>query len=155
MKFPNKVTFKLIDKETKKPIFNIATLLVLYAHRKNNYSVGIMISDENGFVHFTENDCLKEIENSKTMFLMDYSSDLEDCLPKVSLEIMADQQIKRVIKERRENREIFSKYWDCSEEFLQRLEKVDNSLYMPKSYDFTEADLWEEKVLEIQLEKVK
>ena len=48
MNFPESVTFKLIDKDGKVPVKNIAVLLILNAHKKNNYSIEANISDNKG-----------------------------------------------------------------------------------------------------------
>ena len=154
MNFPEKVTFKLIDKATRKPVSNIATLLTLYAHRKNNYSVGIKISDDDGLIIFSKEDCLKGIKNAWNFHLMDYSSTLEQCLPKVSLESMTNEQLNYVINHRREFQDIYHKYVDCSEKFLKQLESVDNAKYIYKEYHFTEQELWQNKVLEVEVEKI-
>ena len=154
MNFPEKTTFKFLDKITKRPVSNIATLLTLYAHRKNNYSVGIKISDDDGLVSFSKEDCLKEIKNSWNFHLMDHSSTLEQCLPKISLETMKEEWIRRAINDRRKLRHLYKDAWDCSEEFLKRLESVDNAKYIYEEYHFTEKELWQNKILEIEVEKI-
>jgi hypothetical protein len=152
MNFPEKVTFRLVDCETKKIVKNIAVLLILYAHKKNNYSIEAKISNSNGEVAFTKQDCLKDIENSKSFYLMDYASSLEECLPYISIEIISRDTINYVLKDRRESRDVYQNYWDCSEKFLKALEATDNAKYINKLYDFSEADLWKKKILEIELE---
>ena len=152
MNFPERVTFKFIDKETKRPVKNIAVLMILYAHKKNNYSVGTKISDNNGEVIFTKKDCLRDIESSKNFYLMDYSSNLEECLPSISIKIITIQNLNFYIKKCRENRDTYQNYWDCSEEYLNVLGSTDNDKYITKIYDFSESDLWQNKILEIELE---
>ena len=154
MNFPEQVTFRLINEKTKKPVNNVAVLLILYAHKKNNYSVEAKISNINGQVVFTKQDCLKSIESSRSFYLMDYSSTLEQCLLRVSVEILKRENIEFVLKRRREGKDIYEKYWNCSEEYLKSLEIADNSKYVSKIYNFSESDLWENKILEIELQPV-
>jgi len=153
MNFPDKVTFRVIDRKTKKPIRNIALLLILYAHRKNNYSIEAKISNENGEVTFTKNDCLEDIENSRNFYLMDYASTLEECLPHISLEVLSRETIDFVLKIRKERKNTYQNYWDCSDKFLHSLGKADNADYLSKLYDFSESDLWRNEILEVFVEK--
>ena len=153
MNFPESVTFKLIDKDGKVPVKNIAVLLILYAHKKNNYSIEAKISDNNGELIFTKQDCLKGIESSRKFYLMDYTSNLEECLPRVSIELISKETIEFVLKDRKENKDIYLGFWDCSEEYLNALNSTDNDKYIAKAYDFSEFDLWQNKILEIDLER--
>ncbi|MFH1318477.1 MAG: hypothetical protein ABIH71_05630 [Candidatus Omnitrophota bacterium] len=153
MKYPEYITFKLVDKVTKAPVSNIAVSLILYAHRKNNYYVGPKITNNEGLVILKKEECLKEIKSSKEFYLMDYFSTLEQCLAKVSIEIDSIEQIEIGLKKTREFRDIYKDYWDCSEEYLKTLEKVDNDKYISKIYDFTENEVNEKKILVIELEK--
>lgn len=147
MNFPKTVTFRLINAKTKSPIPNVAASLVLYAHSKNDYYVGPKISDKAGRVIFTKEDCLKEIEASQKMFLMDYSSSLDQCLPKVSIKIKSRDEMVAAIENMRSNRKFFGEYWDCSEEYLKALSLTDNIKYLPRLYEFTEADLLRQEVI--------
>ncbi len=153
MKFPEQITIKLIDKETKRTVGNIAVSLILYAHQKNNYYVGPKITDKEGLVCFNKEECMKEIDNSRKFYLMDYLSMLEQCLPKVSIKIKPRKEIESAVKNMRQLRDIYQNYWDCSEKFLKQLEAVDNFLYEDKIYNFSEADLWQNKILEIEIER--
>lgn len=151
MNFPNKVIFRLVDSKTKKIVKNIAVLLILYAHKKNNYSIEAKISNNDGEFVFTKQDCLKGIGSSRTFYLMDYASSLEECLPRISVEIISKDTINYVLKNRRESKDIYKNYWDCSEEYLFSLEKTDNDKYISKTYNFSESDLWKNEILEIEL----
>jgi len=153
MNFPEQVTFKLIDKRTKRPVKNIAISLILYAHKKNDYYVGPKISDKEGIIYFKREECIKEIESSRSFYLMDYLSTLEQCLPKISIKIKPKEELKFAVKNMRQCRDIYRDYWDYSEEFLKQLEAVNNAFYQSKIYNFSESDLWQNKILEIELEK--
>lgn len=151
MNFPEQVIFRLVDNKTKKTVQNIAVLLILYAHKKNNYSIEAKISNNNGEVIFTKKDCLEGIKSSKSFYLMDYASSLEECLSQISLKILSRKTIDFVIDDRKNNKDIYSGYWDTSESFLNALKNTDNHHYVDKTYNFSESDLWQNKILEIQL----
>ncbi len=152
MNFPNRVTFRLFDSKRGVSASNVAVSLVLYARKKNDYFVGPKITDKNGKVVFEKRECIKEIENSKKIYLMDYSSNLEDCSPKISIKIKPRNEINFAVENMRKLRDIYKDYWDCSEKFLKALQKTDNDRYVSRFYDFSEADLWKEKVLGIEVE---
>ena len=141
MNFPKEVNFKLVDQLSTQPVRNLAVLLRLHAHRKNDYYVGPILSDDKGLAVFTQNSCLKEIENSQNFFIMDYDSNLEECLPKVTLEIMKVERLQLAMDQIKKYGEFYGKYWDCSESFLNRLENTDNDLYLSDSFIFEEAQL--------------
>ena len=45
------------------------------------------------------------------------------------------------IENMRRSRDIYQKYWDCSEEYLAALNSTDNEKYITKTYDFSEFEL--------------
>lgn len=151
MNFPEQVTFRLLDSKTKKTINNVAVILILYAHKKNNYSIEAKVSDIQGLVSFTKYDCLRDIENSKRFYLMDYLSTLEECLPKLSIKILASNTINSVVSDRRENKDIYEGYWNCDEEFLHVLENAENYKYINETYNFTEQEVQNMRIIDIML----
>ncbi len=155
MNLPEKITFRLLNSKTKKPIFNIAASLILYAHKKNNYYVGPKISDTKGIISFGKKECIKEIDNSKKLYMMDYVSTLEECLPKISVKIKPIKEINLAVKNMRQLRDIYEKYWDCSEGHLNALSSVDNDKYIIRTYDYHESLLLKEKnkIIDIELEE--
>jgi len=157
MKFPSKIIFKFIDKDTKKPVEDIVSELVLYARRKNDYYSDPKISDKNGNVFFTRDDCLETIQLSQEHFIMDYASSLEECLAKISLQVLDIDRIKFTI----ENFKKFEMFWKKhsiyrhKDKFLNKLKMAKNRLYKPMVFDFEESSLKEESVVEIEIERNK
>ena len=139
--FPEKVSLQFLDEKTQQPIPKLVVSLTLLAHRKNDYPVGPVLTDQNGLVSFSRNDCLKAIEDSKTLFLMDYASSLEECLPKVLLKIMSKEEIESCIQARTEYKTLFERSCDCSENFFQKLRSSANGSYRADSFTFTETQL--------------
>jgi len=129
MNFPEKVTFRFIDKDTKKPIENIAAIIILYARRKNNYEIGPKFYDKNGYIDFSKEECNKGIKLSQELFIMDYSSSLENCFPKILLNTLDAKNVDFII----EHFDEYKVFWDkdpfCNADFIDRLRKV-NNLYM-------------------------
>lgn len=155
MKFPEKITFRIIDNNTKKPVPNIAVSLILYAHKKNDYYVGPKITNSDGLIDFERNDCIMEIKNSKEFYLMDYVSTLDECMPKVGIKIKPREEIDVAVENIRRSRDIYQKYWDCSEEYLKALVFTDNDKYIANTRDFPESELWQNKMLIVEVERKK
>lgn len=153
MKFPEEVTFRIIDNKTKKPLSNIAISLILYAHNKNDYYVGPKITDNEGFVGFERIDCIKEIENSKKFYLMDYVSTLDECLQKVAIKVKPREEIDFAVRNLSLSRDIYQEYWDCSEKHLTSLAYTDNDKYISKVYNFSESELWQNIILVVEIEQ--
>jgi hypothetical protein len=102
---------------------------------------------------FTKKDCLHEIESSRKFYLMDYASNLDECLPKSSVKIITGEQIEYMVNRHRKFIDIYEKYWNWSEKFLDRLESCDNAKYISKQYNFSEKQLWQNKIITIELER--
>ena len=152
---PPRVALRVLDRETMKPAVNVAFLLTLYAHRKNNYSVGPFVSDNQGVVAISKEDCLKSIDASQQLALMDYASSLTECLPKISIELMSPENLEYFIENSRKFRDIYSRYWDCSEETLGRLEACDNGRHAAEIFTFSEDQLHESQPLTVLVRKTR
>ena len=148
-KIPNKLIFEFIDKVSSEPVNELVILLKLFAHRKNDYYIGPKFTNQNGKVEFTFQECLDEIQVSRKMFPMDYKSSLQECLSKISIEVMSQDGIQKLIESRREYKDLFKKVSDCSENFFKRLVASNNRLYQPVLLEFSEDLLKEQETIEI------
>lgn len=101
----------VIDKDTKMPISNIVVGITIFAKQKNNYMLR-GISDVNGSIVFTKEDVIREIENERTIFPMDYSSDLEDCAQDVKVHIYNEREVTAVIESLSAWKDIIPNYHD-------------------------------------------
>ena len=156
MNFPEKVTFRFIDKGTKKPIENIAVIIILYAKRKNDYEIGPKFSDKNGYIYFSKEECIRGIKLSQELFIMDYFSSLEDCFPKILLKTLNTKNIDFII----EHFDEYKVFWDrdpfCTVDFIDRLKKANNFTYETVSIEFKEDFLLKNNnIIEIELVKEK
>ncbi len=138
---PNEFKFKITEAETGLPINNLAVLMRLFAHKKNDYFIGPKLTNREGVSTFLKSECLNEIESAKKMFLMDYASTLAECLPKVSIQILSEEQILKLISIRRKNRKFWVDFCDCTEDFLSKLSKATNRLYQQCEIEFKEGQL--------------
>ena len=151
--FPDSASFKLVDQNSGQPISNLAVRLTLFARRKNNYYIW-SISDTQGVATLTKAQCLREIEDSRTTWLMDYASTLEECLPRISIEVLSESDIKRSIETRYKYREFFPDNLALSEEYIHRLETCNNYQYVPDKVSFEEATLWQPGPLTIRVKRL-
>jgi hypothetical protein len=94
--FPNLIKIQIIDENNKKLVSNIAIIIRLYAKRKNDYYFSFL-SDNIGIVETPKLILQKKILQEKSMFIMDYSSDLEDCKLKIGIGIMSTDEIAHTI----------------------------------------------------------
>lgn len=129
MKFPKELKLIFKDKTSKKPIDNIAVRAILHAKEKNDYNVGPYLSNKSGIIIIKRNDLLREIKASKSFFLMDYKSDLEDCSDVITLEILSNENITSFLKDYTEFKDIYKGSWDYSKYFLNKVENCVNRNY--------------------------
>lgn len=95
--FPNSIEIQLIDNKHNQPIQGIVLLLHLFANHKNDYHILTNYSNEEGKVIVTKKFLENEINKTRNMFIMDYSSSLPDCKPSFEIEVLDDKQIKQRI----------------------------------------------------------
>lgn len=130
--FPDTITIKFINTIDCKPIPKIAAKIKLFAKSKNDYCFLLPLSDDNGIITVSKDWLADEIRKDKELFIMDYSSSLEDCRSQIEIIVLDRDSISRAIsamilfKEITaiSNREIF-KYKDASnEKFVDKNKSV-------------------------------
>lgn len=94
--FPNLIKILIIDENSKKPASSIAISIRLFAKRKNDYYF-TFISDNDGIIELHKSILQKKIIQEKSMYIMDFSSDLEDCELKLEIGIMNTEEITHII----------------------------------------------------------
>jgi hypothetical protein len=107
MRFPDKLTVLARDRDTRLPAKGVAILLVLFAARKNDYSVGPLITNENGQVEFTRAECESAIKQAQEAFVMDYHGDLESCRPLIEVRLHLPEYIEKMLQ----NYKTFPEFW--------------------------------------------
>jgi hypothetical protein len=102
MNCPEQITIKLKDLRNNKPASRYIIYLTVLANRKNNYTVGPLISDDNGTIVLTKKQIEDEIEDSISSFLMDYSSRLDDCKQEVEVKLYTQKSLRNKVEKLRE-----------------------------------------------------
>lgn len=133
-----RLTHFCVNKANLKPINNVAIRVTLFAKHKNNYSLLPPNSDRSGNIVIGKSDFEKEIDESKSLFIMDYSSDLEDCFPKIEIEVMDEEKLKNAVKAQISYQYILH----ISDWKIKMLKNADNKYYVPltKVVEFTSDD---------------
>lgn len=127
--FPNQILIKIKNIETGQPISNIAVQIRLFALHKNDYICIPSLSDSNGIIEVTKDWLNKEIEQSRNLFIMDYSSTLSDCKPQIEIKIMNSDEVKRTVQAWKEWKNIL----DISQIAIDGLSGASNEKYDPLS----------------------
>lgn len=96
IKFPDLIKVIIVDNETKNPISNIAIIIKLFANKKNDYTFIPPISNKGGIIEISRTWLDEEIEKTRNLFIMDYSSKLDDCKLKIEIKILNKEEVKRV-----------------------------------------------------------
>lgn len=98
MDFPDKLKIKLNEKNTMKPISSILFFIKLKAKNKNNYFIGPFLTDIFGEVIIDKEYVNKQIDESKDLFVMDYTSNLEECEVEIEICIFSGENLKQRIQ---------------------------------------------------------
>lgn len=95
--FPKTIRIIICEMDTKKPIANIATIITLYSNHKNNFNFILPLSDERGNVTITKDWLKEQIRKEQALFVMDYSSGLDDCKSKIEITVLDTETLSRAI----------------------------------------------------------
>jgi len=126
--FPDIFEIMIVDETTGVSIKNVAVNVTIFANHKNNYSFIPCVRDEEGMIIFSKELLKKQIEEQRNMFIMDYGFTLEDCQPKIEVEIMTSDSIKKLINAMEIYKGFFSYLND-----IHTLQQMDNRKYELKS----------------------
>lgn len=125
--FPEIIRVLILDKNSKNPISNIATTIKLFASRKNNYNFILPLSDERGCIKITKDWLGEEIKKEQVLFIMDYSSMLEDCKPQIEISVLSDEALSRAVNAMY----LYQDATGVSDEEIAKFRTADNSKYFP------------------------
>ncbi len=141
MRFPDSLTVSVRDRDTGLPVQGVAVILVLFAKRKNNYSVGPLISNENGQVKFTPAECEFAIKRAQEMFIMDYSGDLESCRPVIEVSLHPPERVEGMRQQYESAPDFWGRGFHDPKRFFAELQKVKNADYEPARITATQEQL--------------
>lgn len=141
MKFPDKLTVVARDRDTRMSVEGVAIVLVLFAQEKNNYSVGPLISNRNGEVHFTREECEFAIKKAREMFVMDYYGDLESCRPMIEVSLHPAERIEKMRQQYEELPTFWGRAFHNADRLFAELREVSNAKYEPARITAAESQL--------------
>lgn len=101
-------------------------MLKLFANHKNDYFLIPAISNREGIIEITKEWINEEIKNTRNLFIMDYSSTLDDCQPMIEIKIMNKNEIEKAIN----GMKLYKKYLKISDKEIKDLSKADNEKYI-------------------------
>jgi hypothetical protein len=125
--FPDAINIFVLDKDTKKPISNIAIKIRLFTNHKNDYNFILPISDERGHIKITRDWLNEEIRKEQALFVMDYSSMLDDCRSQIEISVLGTEDLSRAINAMY----IFQDAIGISNDEIGKYQNADNSRYYP------------------------
>lgn len=123
--FPEIIRIIIIDMNSKKPISNIASTIKLFARHKNNYNFILPLSDEKGCITIPKDWFEEEIKKEQALFIMDYSSLLEDCKSQIEISVLNDETISRTVNAMY----LYQDATGISDEEIAKFITADNSKY--------------------------
>lgn len=153
MRFPEKLTVVVRDRDNGLPAREVAITLVLFAARKNDYYVGPLIANERGQVEFTRSECEAAIKRAQQMFVMDYSGDLESCRPFIEVRLHAPEQIETMLHQYRQSPDFWGQGFPDPVRVFAELQNVRNADYEQARITATEEQLISNPQLELSLVK--
>jgi len=153
MRFPDKLTVVVRDRGTGLPAKGIAIVLVLFAAHKNDYSVGPLITDENGQVQVTRAECEAAIKRAQEMFIMDYSGDLESCRPVIEVRLHSPEHIGAMLQQYKQSPDFWGQGFPDPKRLFADLQNVKNADYEHARITATEEQLLANSLLELPLVK--
>ena len=122
--FPDIINILVLD-DTKKPISNIAIKIKLFASHKNDYNFILPLSDERGSIKITRDWLDEEIRKEQTLFVMGYSSMLDDCKPQIEITVLGIEELSRAVTAMH----LFQEAIGVSDDEISKYKNAGNSKY--------------------------
>ena len=79
MNWPEEIRIKVLQTAKNKNVGNIVLFVTVLAPRKNNYSLGLFMTDKNNEIVIKKKKIKNKIEETNRDYPMDYSESLETC----------------------------------------------------------------------------
>lgn len=125
--FPDTISILVLDEDTKKPISNIAVKIKLIASHKNDYNFILPLSDERGKIKITRDWLDEKIRKEQALFVMDYSSMLDVCKPRIEISVLGIEELSRTVNAMH----LFQEAIGISDDEISKYEYAGNSKYFP------------------------
>lgn len=148
--FPDRIEISLLNKINKKPIQNVIGLITLFANHKNDYHMFTPLSDENGTISITKVWLENQIFLEANTAIMDYSSGLEDCRPRIEFGIVGEQVIKKAM----ESLFIWANIVKEFQTDVDNLKLAENKKYIPNNKIINIIETIDMQKIEVFLDEV-
>jgi hypothetical protein len=96
MDCPNNFVIKISSK-SHSDVSNLIVNITIFADKKNNYGLDPMLTNELGEIHLTKELFKRKIKLSKESFIMDFSSDLENCKQEIEIKINSITNLNKIV----------------------------------------------------------
>lgn len=114
--WPSELTFRFIC--DNKLVSNLLVYVVFLSRLKNNFTIGPLITNENGEIIIAQDFVVETIEKAKVEFPMDYSGTLYDCYGIEVIVETTDDLITRIDR----GREFYPEKANELQELMQKCE---------------------------------
>jgi len=125
MNFPLQIIIKAIESKSQKTVPDLIFQMTLFAEHKNNYSFILPKTDQKGEVVVTKEWIEKEIEKERNLFVMDYSSKLDECKKHIEIKLLNHDEIQKSII----GLNTYKNVLKIKEEYITSLNINSNSLF--------------------------
>lgn len=127
--FPDTLNIVIYEKDTENPIEYIAVKAKLYANHKNDYNFILPLSDEKGCIKITKEWLKEEIRKEQALFVMDYSSGLDDCKSQIELSVLDTEALSKAV----DAMYLYQDSIGTTDIEIERFKNAQNSIYLPWS----------------------
>ncbi len=131
LSFPKELQIKVFDKTSGKPVPNVALKVILFAERKNNYTIPL-VTDTSGKTRLSVEHVRQSIKDDWDLFPMDYSSRLEECSAEMEIRVCSSEDVQRTI----EAMKMFKSASTISDELIEGFQNSVNAQYVATNHRF-------------------
>jgi hypothetical protein len=133
--FPPELHITVFDNDSRQGISGLALKLILFARRKNDYTIP-MVTNSAGEVHLSVEYVRQSIKDDWELFPMDYESPLEECSGNVEIKVCTLEDVQRTILAMK----MFRSASTISDELIEAFESSSNEQYIPLTARFNIED---------------
>lgn len=128
MNCPNNFIIR-VSSSIENKVNNLIVHIKLFAKEKNDYGLDALFTNSNGEIHISKTLMETQISNYKKLFIMDFSSDLENCKQEIEISINSINKLNEILLN-------LKKYYPNNAEKLEKLISISNN---SKNKDFTKV----------------
>ena len=134
MKLFKKIEFNFVN-QNNIPVKDLIVLVTVLANKKNNYSLGFMKTDSDGKIIVFRSTIETKISEAMELFVMDYSSSINDCKDWIIIETENKIELETRLKN------IGKYYPESAKKLLELLKNCSNKFYKPLKIEHKIEDI--------------